>query len=129
MTSKRTKKLRDAANGWGPSGHIGWSIIQKAREALIQFALARNLTIHSVEYVAAFEDWNKGIGVFVFFHTDSDLRAHTESGTTQVLKEKFLAILAELEYPFEKFPNVHFDFDSDENVRKNYGGSYFLRLR
>jgi len=32
-------------------------------------------------------------------------------------------------YPFDKFHNVLIEIDSHENVVKNYGGSYFFRLR
>ena len=45
------------------------------------------------------------------------------------MKEVYLKLLKENGYPFEHFPDVVFEIDSDENVRKNYGGSYFNRLR
>ena len=128
MTSKHTKKLRDAKYA-ANSEHIGWSIIEKAREALVQFAHARDIVVHSVEYVATFEDWDSRLGVFIFFPKDSDLRAHAKSGATTILEKEFKAILLKLEYPFDKFPDVYFEFDSDENVQKNYEGNYFFRLR
>jgi hypothetical protein len=45
------------------------------------------------------------------------------------MKNCYLSLLRDFGYPFDKFPNVVFEFDSDENVRKNYAGSYFYRLR
>jgi hypothetical protein len=41
----------------------------------------------------------------------------------------YLASLKKAGYPFHKFPNVVFEVDSDENVRKAFGGNYFNRLR
>lgn len=45
------------------------------------------------------------------------------------MKRVYLDCLRESGYPFDEFPNVAFEIDSDENVRKNYAGSYFYRLR
>jgi len=82
-----------------------------------------------VEYVATFEKWDDGMGVWIFFPTDADLKEYTESGVTQGIEADFRDILKQLKYPFRKFPRVGFVFDSDENVQKNYKGSYFYRLR
>lgn len=128
MTSKHTKKLRDekyVAN----SENIGWSILEKAKVLLVEFAREKKIVIHSVECVATFEDWDSGIGVFIFFPKEADLRVHANSGMTALLENEFKAILSKLKYPFDKFPDVCFEFDSDENVQKNYEGNYFWRFR
>jgi len=128
VTSKETKKLRDARYR-EVSERPEWSIIETARQELIRFAIARGIRIHSVHYVATFEAWDSGIEVWIFFQTDSDLREHKEANATKSLEAEYLRILRQLDYPFERFPDVGFHFDSDENVRQNYEGSYFDRLR
>jgi len=128
MTRKTTKAVRDAryrAN----SNHPGWSIIDQAKERLLRFGPAAGIQIHSIHYVATFEEWDDGIGVWVFFPTDRELAEHTGSATTKTLEDEYLKVLRELNYPFHKFPRVTFVFDSDENVQRNYEGSYFYRLR
>lgn len=99
------------------------------QKALRISALTRGISIHSVECVATFEEWDSNIGVFIFFPKDNDLRTHAHSGAIKNLETEYLAILKRLDYPFDEFPDVFFEFDSDENVTKNYGGSYFFRLR
>jgi len=54
---------------------------------------------------------------------------HDQRGTTGEIEADFRDILKQLRYPFRRFPRVGFVFDSDENVQKNYEGSYFYRLR
>jgi hypothetical protein len=68
--------------------------------------------------VATFKDCDKGIGVYVFFPQDADLQEYIRSGATKVLEEEYLSILKQLDYPFDKYPDVSFVFDSDENVQK-----------
>jgi hypothetical protein len=69
------------------------------------------------------------LGVWIFFPTDDDLNQHIRSGATEAIEADFRNILKQLKYPFRRFPRVGFVFDSDENVQKNYEGSYFYRLR
>jgi hypothetical protein len=107
----------------------GWEIIAQAKQALIEYALAKGAPIHKVEYVATFEPWDSGIGVYIFFKTGEALRQHERSGATKELEAEYLRILRSLGYPFSTFPDVKFFFDSDENVQANYRGSYFYRLR
>ena len=128
MTSKITNQLPDALYRM-ISERPEWTIINQAKERLIGFGAGAGLRIHSVHYVATFAAWDDGIGVWMFFPTDRDLEEYTTSGVTKTLKAEYLKILHELNYPFDKFPKVVFTFDSDENVQRNYEGSYFYRLR
>ena len=96
---------------------------------MIRFADAHGIRIHSVHYVATFEAWDSGIAVWMFFQTDSELDEHRLSNATKSLEAEYIRILRRLDYPFERFPDVRFHFDSDENVRQNYEGSYLYRLR
>lgn len=66
--------------------------------------------------------------VYFFLLNNSDVK-ELKPGTTEEMKALYLKFLKESGYSFEDFPNVVFEIDSDENVRKKYGGSYFNRLR
>jgi hypothetical protein len=106
-----------------------WDIISRARVMLLELEASKGIAIHEVQITGTFEKWDDGIGVWIFFPTDDDLREHSTSGVTGEIEQDFREILQQLKYPFRKFPRVTFVFDSDENVQKNYEGSYFYRLR
>ena len=106
-----------------------WDIITRARAMLLELEASKGITIHEVQFTATFEKWDDGIGVWIFFPTDADLSEHDQRGTTGEIEVDFRNILKQLRYPFRRFPRVGFVFDSDENVQKNYEGSYFYRLR
>lgn len=84
--------------------------------------------MHGIQHVTTWEEWDDGIGVYFFLHTIAQVEA-LETGQVEVMTTTYLNLLRKYEYPFDKFPNVAFEIDSDENVRKNYCGSYFYRLR
>jgi len=106
-----------------------WDIIDKAKVSILEWAKDQGSPIFRIEYVATFEDWDNGIEVIVFF--DKDAEKYRVENTCFIIKirEHYLHLLEELKYPFDKFPRITFLFDSDENVKKNYEGSYFYRLR
>ena len=106
-----------------------WGIISRAREALLELEASKGISIHEVLVNATFEKWDDGIGVWIFFPSDDDLKQHAKSGAIEAIEADFRNILKQLKYPFRRFPRVGFVFDSDENVQKNYEGSYFYRLR
>ena len=79
--------------------------------------------------VAAFEEWSKRLSVFVFYERDTDVERYAKDGTSKLIQDQFLGILRSLRYPFTKFPEVGFVFDSHETVERDHEGSYFRRLR
>ena len=106
-----------------------WEIIARAREMLLELEASKGIAIHEVHITATFEKWDDGIGVWIFFPTDDELNAYGKKGATEAIETDLRNILKQLKYPFRRFPRVNFVFDSDENVQKNYEGSYFYRLR
>ncbi len=113
----------------GRSIHHTWQIVGRAKQRLLELESDKGISIHEVDIVASFESWDDGMGVWVFFPTDEDLKRHSGDGTTEAIERDFRNLLKELKYPFRRFPRLGFVFDSDENVQKNYEGSYFYRLR
>lgn len=69
--------------------------------------------------------------VWVFFVTEQAVKEQGEAGTLIGLEEDFRERLLAFKEPFsfEDLPSISFEFDSKENVDKNYQGSYYLRMR
>lgn len=65
--------------------------------------------------------------VIMFFETNRQLKEYEESGMTEYIKEMFRKILDEIGYTKKFIDGVSIEFDTDENVQKNYAGSYYYR--
>jgi hypothetical protein len=66
---------------------------------------------------------------YVFFEKDLDIEKYKNNG---IIQQMINFVYAELEHAGrgnKNEINVVFELDSDENVLRNYGGDYFLRLR
>jgi hypothetical protein len=100
-----------------------WNAIEIAKSGFLKWAASNDIAVYCVEYVP-----NTPIEIYVFFPTNKDLQQHKETGRLQAIKAHYRQLLAEAQYPQERFP-VYFYFDSHENVVKNHKGSYFYRLR
>lgn len=109
--------------------HPAYQILEDAKQELIDWVKEKALPIHKVDYVSAFEEWNDSLGVWVFYDTDLSLKESNANGVSSRVKDKYQEILTMHSYPFSEFPKISFEFDSHENVMKNYEGSYFYRLR
>jgi len=102
--------------------------VESANKAFTRWCATRNIPLHGIQHVITWEDWDDGIGVYIFLHTIDQIEG-LRSDEIEEMKNRYLEYLRKFDYPFDKFPKVVFEFDSDENVRKNYAGSYFYRLR
>jgi len=68
-------------------------------------------------------------GAFVFYRWDRQIKEAERSGLTSQIKD---AVFEELQNVGRGDPNtiqVEFEFDSHENVERNYEGDYYNRLR
>lgn len=102
--------------------------VKKTDNEFKNWCQIKGITIFRIEHIITWEDWDDGIGVYIFTKTINELSNLSENDIEN-LKSEYLNGLKRNNYPFDKFPKVAFEFDSDENVRKNYEGSYFFRLR
>ena len=109
--------------------HPGFRSLEKAKEKALAWAGQRRVPLHAIEYVATFEEWDDGVGVWIFYATDADLKRGSIDGTNAQIQERLLEELRTANYPFSSFPRVAFEFDSNENVVRNFEGNYFYRLR
>ena len=87
--------------------HPAYKIIDSAKADLEEWANIHQIPIHRYEFVAVFESWSDSHSLWIFYQQALEAR----------------------NFPFSEFPKVGFEFDSDENVRRNYAGNYFYRLR
>jgi hypothetical protein len=111
-----------------PSQRRGWASLKRARKRFRAWARSEGIPVERVEHVATFEDWDTSSAVVIFFKTDSDLQRLKAEGRLEAIESRYRQCLADARYPSERFP-VLLEFDSHENVVKNYQGSYFCRMR
>ena len=109
--------------------HSAYKIIDSARADLGEWVKSQHIPIHRYEFVAVFESWSDSHSLWVFYPTNKDLEEFNRNGTSEKIKQRYHLALNSRNFPFAEFPKVGFEFDSDENVRRNYAGNYFYRLR
>lgn len=66
---------------------------------------------------------------YVFFEKNSDIEKYMAEGIIQEMKEFLLKHLEIFGRGSRAETTVAFELDSDENVKANYKGDYFLRMR
>ncbi len=105
-----------------------WIKIKNAEQILRLWAEIRQIPFYRMEFVTG-ESMYIGLGVYIFYKTNQELKHYTKNGVLEQTKQKFMGILKEIGYIEEFNDNVNFSFDSDEHVQKNYKGNYGLRLK
>jgi hypothetical protein len=104
--------------------------IEQALTEVIVEARSKGKPIHT-ETVTTSEEWDDTLGIWLFYESDAEAQAHRKDGTNEWIEKKFVEELdaRKLSFGFSKLPTISFMFDSAENVKKNYQGSYYLRMR
>lgn len=69
------------------------------------------------------------VGATIFFLKDTDIAESEANGTTQAMRDFIYEKLEEYARGKRGELDVQFEFDSFENVQKNFNGSYALRMR
>ncbi|MEO9503259.1 hypothetical protein [Nonlabens ulvanivorans] len=102
--------------------------VKKTDQEFIADCKKNGVLIFKIQHVITWEQWDDGIGVYIFTKTNKELNGLSKTDIKN-LKTEYLSGLKRNNYPFDKFPNIVFEFDSHQNVQENYEGSYFYRLR
>lgn len=68
-------------------------------------------------------------GASIFFKTEADIADSEADGTSQAMRDFIYEKLEEFGRGKRHELNVQFEFDSFDNVQKDFEGSYFLRMR
>lgn len=103
--------------------------VEKVKNAMFDWTSHSKIQLHTIECVVPFVLTDKSLFVYLFYDTDITKTDYENNGTNEEVKNKYLHFLTEFNYPIDYLKEVSFVIDSDENVRKNYEGSYFYRLR
>lgn len=103
--------------------------VYRLKKLMIDWAKQNEIKLHTIDCVIPFILTDKSLSVWLFYDTDWIKNEYENNGTNEIVKNKYLHLLTELNYPTEYLREVAFLIDSDENVKKNYGGNYFYRLR
>ncbi len=72
--------------------------------------------------------YGKEVYIYVFYKTNKDLSDNLKNGLTDIIFKEIKNCLNEIGYIDEFNDNITIEFDSDENVKKNYQNNYYLRL-
>lgn len=108
------------------------AVIDLAASRTIASATARHVVVHKIEYIAPSEVWCKTLAVLIFYGTDAERDLASQDGTNDWLRAEFFNQLSSSAnaLPFDRLPDeITYEFDSHETVVRDFGGSYFLRLR
>lgn len=75
--------------------------------------------------------WQRDVDfrAYIFFTKDSDIELCTENGATTMIEDAMYEELERCGRGKRGEIEVAFEWDSDENVERNYDGDYLLRLR
>jgi hypothetical protein len=105
------------------------AFVDTVRSVILAWAKQNEIKLLKVECVVPFVLTDRSLSVWLFYDTDQTKSDYAINGTHERVKDKYLHLLTELNYPSDYIKEVEFYIDSDENVKKNYEGSYFYRLR
>ena len=102
-----------------------WDYLEKAIPRIKHRAKKNNCKIYKIECIPIF---GEELDMLIFYKTNLELEMFKTKKITDLTKKEFIAILEEIGYTTEFNNNIRINFDSDENVQKNYQGNYGLRL-
>ncbi len=105
------------------------NFVEDAKKYILKWTAENEIHLFKIDFVIPFVLTDKTLSVWLFFDTDERVTDYAANGTSDKVKNKFLNILFEINYPSDYLKEVSFLIDSDENVQKNFEGSYFYRLR
>ena len=102
-----------------------WDYLEKAIPRIKHWAKKNNCKIYKIECIPIF---GEELDILIFYKTNLELEMFKTKKITDLTKKEFITILEEIGYTTEFNNNIRINFDSDENVQKNYQGNYGLRL-
>jgi len=104
-----------------------FQIIKKADRRVLRGQEAGG--VQRIEHIVPFVDGDLGLDVWAFYATDEDRKAAEEDGRTSAFRSQYLEALRKYGYDDSWFTAIGFTFDSVENVKANYEGNFYFRLR
>ena len=108
---------------------IQLNFVDRLKKLILDWTMQNEIRLHWVDYVVPFVLTDKSLTVWLFYDTDKTKSDYEINGTNEIVKNQYLHFLTKLGYTIDYLKEVTFYIDSEENVKKNYEGSYFYRLR
>ncbi len=102
-------------------------ITSLARKKLDEWLFIQNYNFF--KSMGSWMEFNKNLILYIFFVADVDLKLAEQNNFLEITKNQHRIILEGLGVNENDIVRIEYHFDSDENVQKNYQGSYFYRLR
>lgn len=81
------------------------------------------------EFMVLYSRKADAFGVFVFYELDNQIGEANESGLAKEIEQVVFEELEKVGRGSRKGIKVNFEFDSHENVERNFEGDYYNRLR
>ena len=103
-----------------------WDYLEKAIPRIKHWAKKNNCKIYKIECIPIF---GEELDMLIFYKTNLELEMFKTKKITDLTKKEFITILEEIGYTTEFNNNIRINFDSDENVQKNYQGRFRLGER
>lgn len=95
-------------------------LFEKSHSSNSHWSKKNNCKIYNIECVPIF---GEELDILIFYKTNLELEMFKTKKITDLTKKEFIAILEEIGYTTEFNNNIRINFDSDENVQKNYQGT------
>ena len=110
-----------------------WVFMRQLEKKIILWAEQQNCSFHRIDFFphgdGEIVKYAKSLEIYVFYRKNKELTEYQANGIAEKTKDEIKRILAELGYFKEFSEDIRFEFDTHENVKKNYKGSYFYRFR
>lgn len=98
-------------------------------EKMAEVALQKLCKVADLHYFALFPRDQCSFAGVIFFHTEQSLAEAVTNGFDAVARSCIQSAVNEFRSGQCAEYDIHVELDSYENVKRNYGGSYFNRLR
>lgn len=106
-----------------------FDIVAQAKKKFDGWVNTTEIRFRCLQFVFPFLETDKEITTWIFFLMDDDLEKFKKDGTVDLMKNKFKELLIMSNMPKDVVEAMKFEVDSDENVKTNFEGNYFYRLR
>jgi len=102
-----------------------WAHLDEVKERVLK-RFADSSVVREIHFIPINA---KQLEIYVFFNRDEDLIVCEKSGVANKIKDLFNEELERVNRGNSSGVIIRFEFDSHENVVRNFRGNYFLRLR
>jgi len=106
-----------------------FQILESVKEETLTWAAAQGIVLVHIDYVVPFVKEDDVLGIWIFYKTHESASTYQKNGVSDKVKAFVIEALLAHGYPRAGVDQSNFVFDSEENVKKNFEGSYFYRLR